>query len=115
MGLFDVFSNSSMLHAAIVHLPIVFVLLGVPLIYYLAVSQQRGEGLRWSVVAFYGITTLMSYLSMVTGHGAMDRIPNDHRVTEEVWTLVGQHEEMGEMVWVMALGVACLLAFVLTA
>ncbi|MCC6794745.1 MAG: DUF1553 domain-containing protein [Candidatus Hydrogenedentes bacterium] len=110
MGLFDVFSNSSMLHAAVVHLPIVFVLIGVPLIYYLAVSQQRGEGLRWSVVAFYAITTVVAYISMLTGEGAMDRIPNDHRVSEEVWTLVGQHEEMGEKVWMMALGVALLLA-----
>ncbi|MCC6152449.1 MAG: DUF1553 domain-containing protein [Candidatus Hydrogenedentes bacterium] len=110
MSPFDVFSNSSMLHAAIVHLPIVFVLLGVPLIYYLAVSQQRGEGLRWSVVGFYAVTTVVAYISMLTGEGAMDRIPNDHRVPEEVWTLVGQHEEMGEKVWVMALGVALLLA-----
>ena len=38
MGLFDVFSNSSMLHAAIVHLPIWFVRRWVLLLYYLSLS-----------------------------------------------------------------------------
>ncbi|NUM56052.1 MAG: DUF1553 domain-containing protein [Candidatus Hydrogenedentes bacterium] len=110
MSLFEAFSNSSMLHAAVVHLPIVFVLLGVPLIYYLAISQQKTEALRWFTVGFYAITAVISYAALVTGHGAMDRIPNDHRVAKEVWDLVGQHEEMGEKVWLFAAGVTLLLA-----
>ncbi|MBM3290684.1 MAG: DUF1549 domain-containing protein, partial [Candidatus Hydrogenedentes bacterium] len=55
-------------------------------------------------------TTIVSYVSMATGHGAMDRIPNDHRVTQDVWKLVGQHEEMGEKVWIMALVVTAIVA-----
>lgn len=111
MGLFEVFSNSSMMHAAVVHLPIVFVLLGVPLIYYLAISQQKTEALRWFTVGFFAVTAVISYVAMVTGHGAMDRIPNDHRVAKEAWDLVGQHEEMGEKVWIIAAVVAVLLAW----
>lgn len=110
MGFLETFQNPSMLHAAVVHLPIVFALLGVPLIYVLAVFQQRTELLRWTTVGFYVLTALFSYFALISGRGSMDRIPNDGTVPRDVWTLVGRHEEMGEKVWMIALIVAAALA-----
>ncbi|MDZ4861697.1 MAG: DUF1553 domain-containing protein [Candidatus Hydrogenedentes bacterium] len=98
-----------MFHAAVVHMPIVFVVVGIPLIYFLAVSRTQTNKLRWLCVGFYAVTAFFSYLAVVSGEGAMDKIPPT--VPKIVSDVIERHEEMGELVWKFALGIAVILGF----
>lgn len=108
MGFFETFSNPSMLHAAVVHMPIVLALLGVPVVYYLAVTQKPSDALRWAAVGLYAATAVFAYIAVQSGKGAMDRIPP--LAPREVFELLERHEAMGEWVWGFALATMVLLA-----
>ncbi|HRK33963.1 MAG TPA: DUF1553 domain-containing protein [Candidatus Hydrogenedentes bacterium] len=108
MGPLETLSNPSMMHAAVVHMPIVLVLAGIPLVYFVAVSRQEKDTLRWFSVAFYALTALFSYFAVLSGEGAMEKIPTS--VPQAVFDIVDRHERMGELVWKFSLGIAVILA-----
>src|SRR5882724_3692431 len=91
--------NPAIWHAINVHLPIVFAVLGVPLVCIVAITRGRSRSLRWGVVAFYALVALSAWYAMVTGEAARHELPT---LTAAASDRIAFHERMAEFVWVLA-------------
>lgn len=104
MGMLDTLHNPAMVHALAVHAPISLAFLGVPLVILAASFKEKGATIRWLAVAAYLGLTVAAVITVQTGVGAREALPNEAGVIEEpVWRLVHNHEDMAEKVWVFAL------------
>ena len=72
----DPWKNPAIWHAINVHLPIVLVILGLPVVCYVAITRGRSRALRWGVVALYAIVTVAAWFTVQTGERAMDALPS---------------------------------------
>lgn len=98
MELFETFTNPSMLHAAIVHLPIALAIVGIPLVYVCAALNGDKNTLRWVAVGCYATLTICAIGAEWSGDGARGKVPPELPAT--VWNDIDRHESMGEAVWI---------------
>ncbi len=87
--------NPSMLHAAIVHMPIVLAMLGVPLIIASALFYHNNT-LRFMTLLAFILLAGTAWFAEISGQRAMEEIPNT--LSKEVWDLVENHESMA--IWI---------------
>ncbi|MGI6459369.1 MAG: c-type cytochrome domain-containing protein [Candidatus Hydrogenedentales bacterium] len=111
MGFFDTFSSPAVVHALAVHTPIALAFFGVPLVILAAVLVERGAGIRWLAVAAYLGLAVAAFVTVHTGEGARNALPNAPGLIDEpVWNLVRNHQSMAGKVWLFALATALLTA-----
>ena len=108
MSIIETLSNPSMVHAAIVHLPIALAVVGIPLVYLCAVVARENEVLRWVTAACYAALALTAFIAMQSGEGAMGKAPA--QLPKEIWDEIAYHESLGEMVWILGAATAVLIA-----
>lgn len=103
--------NPAILHAMAVHFPVALAVLGVPLALAALIARMRKTPL-WLTVLLYVLLTAAAFAAVMTGNGAREHAPDT--LPEEVWKLIGAHEELGEKIWMAALATAlvALLAFI---
>lgn len=94
MSLLDTLNNPSMMHAAIVHFPIVLFVLAVP-VAGLAVALRNQLWIRClSLVLFAGLT-LSCWVAEETGEKAQSKVPA--AMEQVIWDQINEHEEMAEL------------------
>ncbi len=108
MSIWETLSDPSMVHAAVVHLPIALSVVGIPLVYLCAVSTRDNEVLRWVTVGCYALAALTAVIAMQSGEGAMGKAPA--QLSKEVWDQIQYHEALGEKVWILGTVTAVLVA-----
>jgi len=108
MTILDTLNNPSMVHAAIVHLPIALAAAGIPLVYLCAVVTRGSAVLRWVTVGCYVCLALTAFLAMQTGEGAMGMAPP--QLPKEIWNEIQYHESLGEIVWILGAATAVFVA-----
>ena len=108
MSLLEVFNNPSMLHAAVVHMPIALGMAGMVLVYVCAVVAKENEPLRWVTVGCYALMSLFAFLAAQSGQGAIGKAPTE--LPQAIWDQMERHEDMGEVIWKLAAITAALMA-----
>ncbi len=94
MSLLDTLNNPSMMHAAIVHFPIVLFVLAVP-VAGLAVALRNQLWIRClSLVLFAGLA-VSCWLAEETGEKAQSKVPAE--MEQVIWDQINEHEEMAEL------------------
>jgi len=106
MSIFEAVQRPELLHAMVVHFPVVLAVLGVPLAAITAVLSRK-RLLLWVTVGFFAALTLIAWAAMLTGEKAREAAPAS--LTAEVWPRIEAHEAAAEKVWV-ASAVTALLA-----
>ncbi len=106
MSILDTLTNPSMLHAALVHLPIALSMLGLPLV-LLSAWLHKNATLRLLAVGLYVLMAATSYVAEETGEDARGKIPVD--ISSEIAHVVSDHEELAEKVKGLAAVTAVLL------
>lgn len=108
MGFLEVLNNPSMVHAAVVHLPVALAVVGIPLVYLCMVVARENEALRWVTAGCYAVLALSAFAAMQSGEGAMGKVPAE--IPQDIWNHIEHHEEMGEVVWILGLVTMALVA-----
>lgn len=106
MFMLETFQNPSMMHAAVVHLPIALSMLGVPFV-ILAVLFGRTPLLRALAVAVYVLMAGSAYYAETTGKAAMGVVPNT--LSQAIWDAIEHHEVMAERIKVAGVAMTLLL------
>lgn len=108
MSFIETLNNPSMVHAAVVHLPVALAVFGIPLVYLCATIARENELLRWITVACYAALALTAFVAMQSGEGAMGKVPA--QLPKEIWDEIQYHESLGEVVWMLGTATAALVA-----
>ncbi|MCC6695640.1 MAG: hypothetical protein IT365_08415 [Candidatus Hydrogenedentes bacterium] len=108
MGFLEVLNNPSMVHAAVVHLPVALAVVGIPLVYLCMVVARENEALRWVTAGCYAVLALSAFAAMQSGEGAMGKVPAE--IPQDIWDHIEHHEKMGEVVWILGLVTTALIA-----
>ncbi|MFM1920948.1 MAG: hypothetical protein RLZZ303_2582 [Candidatus Hydrogenedentota bacterium] len=107
MNLLETLENPSMMHAAVVHFPIVLFLMAVPAaaaVYFL----PRHTWLRAGVFFFFVLLAGASYVAEETGEKAYGVVPAE--LSQAVWDQIHQHEQLAELLkFIAAAGAGLLL------
>ena len=106
MNLLETLENPSMMHAAVVHFPIVLFLMAVPAaaaVYFL----PRHIWLRLGVLFFFLLVVGASYVAEETGEKAYGVVPTE--LNQAVWDQIHQHEQLAELLKFIAAAGATLL------
>lgn len=98
-NIFETLNNPSMLHAALVHFPVALSAIGLLVVLLLTYFNDK-MGLRWLAISIYALCVVSGWVAEETGEGAMDMVSN--RLSQEIWDLINDHQEMGEKVFIMA-------------
>ncbi len=103
MSLLDTLNNPSMMHAAIVHFPVVLFTLAVP-VAGLAVALRNQLWVRSMMLVLFALLTLSCWVAEETGEKAQSKVPA--AMEQVIWDQINQHEEMAELLkFVAASGV----------
>ena len=94
MNPLDTVNNPSMLHAAIVHFPVVLATLGLPLLLASAVFEKN-RTLRMMTLLTFVLLTVACIVAEESGEGAYEHVPND--LPQYQWEAVDEHERLGEL------------------
>lgn len=97
MSILEAVQHPPMLHAMVVHFPIVLAMLGVPVVVLCLMFIHRGNGCRWAALAVYVLLAVSAVVVVETGERARDLVPND--LGPDVWSLIEKHEEMADVLW----------------
>lgn len=97
MSILEAVQHPPMLHAMVVHFPIVLAMLGVPVVVLCLMFIHRGNGCRWAALAVYVLLAVSALVVVETGERARDLVPND--LGPDVWSLIEKHEEMADVLW----------------
>lgn len=92
---FTILSEPSMMHAAMVHLPIALSVFGVPVL-IAALFFQKIRTLRILALAIYATALVTSLLAEQTGEGARAILSNTLSTT--IWELLDEHEQLGGLI-----------------
>ncbi len=103
----DFLNDPQRIHAAAVHLPIALALLGIPLVYLIAVVQDK-EILRGLALGWYVLLILAALGSVWTGDRANAQVPTT--LPSEVYDVIERHEWMANQVWILAAVTAVFIA-----
>lgn len=107
MNLLETLENPSMMHAAVVHFPIVLFLGAVPAaaaVYF----APRHFWLRVSVFFLFVLLAGASYVAEESGEKAYGVVPSE--LNQAIWDQIHQHEQLAELLkFIAAAGAALLL------
>lgn len=106
MSIFEALRRPALVHAMVVHFPIVMAVVGVPLAIIAAVFPKR-KPLLWTTLFLYAALTLIAWVTAWTGERARDAAPAT--LAAEVWTHIEAHEEAAEKVWIVSAATALLV------
>ena len=104
--LLEAWTDPSMRHAMLVHFPIVLSLIGLPFLLLGAILKRRQVPALWTALALYAALAAAAGAAKLSGERAEESVEGSLDETGE--TLLEEHEERAEWVWVFALGVAAL-------
>jgi uncharacterized membrane protein len=107
MDLTRVLESAHALHAASVHLPISFGLLGLPLVFIVVFAGRRWPGMRLFAAAFFFLTFIFTAAAGFTGQRAASELVA--LADEEIETVVAQHQMLGFAMAGLALTTSVLL------
>jgi uncharacterized membrane protein len=108
MSLLETLSNPTMVHAAIVHLPVALAIVGVPLVYISSVVVRENQALRWVAAGCYATLAVTAVIAMQSGEGAMGKIPA--QLPKALWDQIEYHEQMARAIWILGAVTASLIA-----
>lgn len=106
LEMFSVFSNPSMLHAAVVHLPIALLTLGIPLL-LLAGVLHRNNTLRLVALLLYVTAAGTAWYGVETGEDANRHVPAE--IPAEVSDIRDNHHDYAHLVLYAAAATAALI------
>ena len=106
LEMLSVFDNPSMLHAAVVHLPIALLTLGVPLL-LLAGVLHRNNTLRAVAFLVYAIAAGTAWYGVETGEEANRNVPAE--ISPEISTIRDDHSDYAHLVVYAAAATAALI------
>lgn len=89
-----------MLHAAVVHFPIVLAWSGLALLIVLVLRRGGNRTLRWAAVANYAALLAFAFLATQTGDAAEGRLGLISTAAEQT---LHDHDELAEKLWLFAL------------
>ena len=103
MSILDTFSNPSMMHAAVVHLPIAVAMLGLPIAFVCALWAFKTQKRLPSIIVLicYLLLTGTAFVAEETGEDARDHVPS--HISSEASDVLNDHESKAELVKVAAL------------
>lgn len=107
LELLSIFDKPSMLHAAVVHLPIALVVFGVPMLLLTALFH-RNTALRLVTLLIFVVAAATAWMAEETGEGANRNVPLD--IPAAVSAIRDEHMDLGEKIPAAA-GVTALLVF----
>ncbi|MBI2433805.1 MAG: hypothetical protein HYV26_13135 [Candidatus Hydrogenedentes bacterium] len=110
MNLFEVLNHPSMLHAAVVHLPIALSLAGLLLIVACGIFEESLTLRRVTLVTFV-LLVLTAQYAIISGENSRTQAPND--LSQRVWDLINEHESLARQVRNSALITLAFVAFTL--
>ena len=100
MNIFDVLSHPPMMHAAVVHLPIVLALTGFALLLACGVFEDNNT-LRYLAVINFAVLAAATQYAIMSGEWSRAEVPNTQ--PQAVWDLIDAHDAMAHRVRIMAL------------
>lgn len=106
LEMLSILDKPSMLHAAVVHLPIALVVVGIPMLVLSAIFH-RSVALRLLTLLVYLSAAVSGWVAEETGEGANRHVPLE--IPAAVSALRDEHMEMGERVPIAAAVVAVLV------
>lgn len=95
MNISELLSNPSMLHAAIVHMPIAAGVIGLVFVILSAIFH-RNNTVRALTALIFLIVAASAYVAIETGENARELVPNT--LSNDVWTPLDAHAESAERV-----------------
>lgn len=95
MNFAELWSNPSMLHAAVVHLPIAAAVFGLVFIVISAIFH-RNNAVRAATAFLFLLLSASAYIAIETGEDARERVPNT--LPAAVWDQIDAHSDMAEKV-----------------
>lgn len=106
LELLTIFDKPSMMHAAVVHIPITLIFLGVPLL-ILSGILHRNNTLRVLTFVVFAIAAVSAWMAEETGEDANRHVPLE--IPAAVSAIRDQHMELGEKVPLVAAVTAVLV------
>ncbi|MBI2423123.1 MAG: hypothetical protein HYV27_09865 [Candidatus Hydrogenedentes bacterium] len=107
MDLFSIFRNPTLMHAAVVHLPLALAVFGFILLIVCALFH-RNNAVRWITLLAYAVLVASTVVAFESGEGAQSKISSD--APQEVWELVNEHEDNAHLVQYLGIATTLLLA-----
>lgn len=95
MNITELLSNPSMLHAAIVHMPIAAGIIGLVFVILSAIFH-RNNTVRALTALIFLVVAVTAYVAIETGENARELVPNN--LSNDVWTPLDAHAENAERV-----------------
>jgi len=94
-----IFDDPQMLHAALAHLPIALVILGVPLLLWDVIRRPKSLTMNFILLLAYSAASGFAYWSVQVGEQAKAELPNI--LPAEVWNQVNLHADIAGRVWIL--------------
>lgn len=107
MNPFEILNSPQMLHAAVVHLPVAFGVLGVLLVFVCAITQMKNAALRWLTCLSYLLMALAAFGSVVSGEATLTGVSS--AVAADIRHVIDMHEFFASNVWIFAVVTALLV------
>jgi hypothetical protein len=101
--LFDLWGNLPARHAMLVHLPVVFGLLGVVPLLALAAGRFQSKSLRWVCLIWFVALSAGAGLASMSGEEAEEAIEDQIAMTAQAEHDLEEHEGLGENGWIWPL------------
>lgn len=106
----DLWDNLPARHSMLVHLPVVFGMLGVVPLIALAVGRFRSDELRWVCLVWFLVLSAGAGLAAAAGEEAHEFIEDRIELTAQAEEELEEHEELGKNGWIWPLIPAALVA-----
>ncbi len=101
--LFDLWNNLPARHAMLVHLPVVFGLMGVIPLIALAATRFRSTTLRWVCLVWFVVLSAGAATAAASGEEAEEIFEDQPTLTALAAEDLEKHEELGENGWIWPL------------
>ncbi len=92
----DPWKNPAIWHAINVHFPIVFIVMGLPLVCVLAITRGKSRGFRWGMVAYYVVLAALAWYTVKTGQRAMEEMPPT--ISQAAADQIAFHEKLAKQI-----------------
>ncbi len=103
----DAWNDPAMRHAMVGHFPIVLSMVGLVLAVALAVGKGRSKALRWVTLGVFIALLTCAFVTKQSGEKAHDAVSGS--LDDPAHELLEEHEELGEKVWLFAIGLVLLV------
>lgn len=106
----NMLTDPQRLHAATVHMPIGFTILGLLAVIAMAINLGKNNTLRWATVILFLLAATTGWIAVITGESTYEQIEHYGQVSETAHDLIHEHEELAEKMPPILLGVAVAVA-----